>query len=56
MSFMKKQSWQKFKGVSLIEVLISIFLLLIVTLSFYGMIMLASKIVADSKLEQWDFI
>ena len=50
MSFMKKQSWQKFKGVSLIEVLISIFLLLIVTLSFYGMIMLASKIVADSKL------
>ncbi|MEA3273532.1 MAG: hypothetical protein U9Q72_02985 [Patescibacteria group bacterium] len=50
MSLIKKQNQQRLKGVTLVEVLISIFLLLVVTLSFYGMIMLAGKIVADSKL------
>jgi hypothetical protein len=39
-----------FKGITVIETLITVFLILIVTLSFYGMIILAGKIVADSKL------
>ena len=41
---------QKETGITLVEVLISIFILSIISISFYGMFLLAGRLVADAKL------